>query len=127
MKFASLAFVPVLIGLFLIPSTAKAHHGWVDFDEKAELTVSGTVTGFYFVNPHCVVEFDVKDENGRIKKWQGEFASKSELSRKGWSAASLEAGEKLTFIGHPSKDGALAIHVIKIRTASGELKLDLRE
>ena len=127
MKFSSLAFVPFAIGLLLIPGTAQAHHGWVDFDEKADLTVSGTVTAFYFVNPHCVVEFDVKDEKGGIKKWQGEFASKLELSRKGWNPASLEAGEKLTFIGHPSKDGSLAIHVMKIRKANGDLKLDLRE
>lgn len=127
MKFSPLAFAPIVIGLLLIPGIAQAHHGWVDFDEKAELTVSGTVTAFYFVNPHCVVEFEVKDEKGQIQKWQGEFASKLELSRKGWSPASLEAGEKLTFIGHPSRDGSLSIHVIKIRTASGELKLDLRE
>jgi len=127
MKFHGLALASILVGLLLMPGIASAHHGWVDFDEKTDLTVQGTVTGFYFVNPHCVVEFEVKDETGRIQKWQGEFASKSELSRKGWSAASLEAGEKLTFIGHPSKDGSLAIHVIKIRTASGEFKLDLRE
>ena len=127
MKFHALALAPVVIGLLLMPGTASAHHGWVDFDEKADLTVQGTVTGFYFVTPPCVVEFDVKDEKGQIQKWQGEFASKSELARKGWTAASLESGEKLTFIGHPSKDGALAIHVIKVRTASGELKLDLHE
>jgi len=126
MKLHLLALAPVLIGLLLMPGTANAHHGWVDFDENADLTVEGTVTGFYFVNPHCVVEFDVKDEKGRIQKWQGEFASKSELSRLGWNAASLEAGEKLTFIGHPPKDGSLSIHVIKIRKANGEFKLNLR-
>ena len=126
MKFNVLALAPVVIGLLLMPGTANAHHGWVDFDENADLTVEGTVTGFYFVNPHCVVEFDVKDEKGRIQKWQGEFASKLELSRLGWNAASLEAGEKLTFIGHPSKDGSLSIHVIKIRKANGEFKLNLR-
>lgn len=127
MKFHALALAPVVIGLLLMPGTANAHHGWFDFDEKTDLTLQGTVTAFYFVNPHCVVEFDVKDEKGQIQKWQGEFASKTELSRKGWNAASLEVGEKLTFIGHPSKDGALAIHVIKIRTAGGQLKLDLWE
>ena len=116
-------FVVLGAGLLLTPRTANAHHGWVDFDEKAEITVQGTVTAFFFFNPHCVVEFEVKDDNGRVQKWQGEFASKGELSRKGWTAASIEAGEKLTLIGHPSKDGTRAIHVIKIRTSKGELKL----
>jgi hypothetical protein len=127
MKLHSLSPIPLLAAMLLMPAAAVAHHGWVDFDEKTERTVEGTVTAFYFVNPHCVVEFDVKDENGGVQKWQGEFASKLELSRKGWNPASLEAGEHLTFIGHPSKDGSLSIHVMKIRTAKGELKLDLRE
>ena len=121
------AFFPLLAGMLLMPIAATAHHGWVDFDEKTERTVEGTVTAFYFVNPHCVVEFDVKDEKGGIQKWQGEFASKLELSRKGWNPASIEAGEYLTFTGHPSKDGSLSLHLFKIRAASGELKLDLRE
>jgi uncharacterized protein DUF6152 len=127
MKIASLTFLSLVTGLLLMPAAAQAHHGWVDFDEKADVTVSGTVTAFYFVNPHCVVEFDVKDDSGHMIKWQGEFASKGELSRKGWTAASLEAGEKLTLIGHPAKDGTRAIHVTKIRMANGEMKLGLEQ
>jgi hypothetical protein len=123
MNFARSYFVVFATALWIAPRAADAHHGWVDFDEKAEITVQGTVTAFYFFNPHCVVEFEVKDDNGRVQKWQGEFASKGELSRKGWTAASIEAGEKLTLIGHPSKDGTRAIHVTNIRTSKGELKL----
>ena len=116
-----------MAALLLLPRLAEAHHGWFDFDEKTEVTHEGTVTAFHFVNPHCVVEFDAKDEKGQVQKWQGEFASKLELSRMGWNPASLEPGEKLTFIGHPSKDGSLSIHVTKIRSANGEFKLNLRE
>jgi len=123
MRFIQMTVVPIIAGLLLMPSIAGAHHGWVDFDEKTEVTVQGTVTAFYFLNPHCVVEFEVKDDGGHTQKWQGEFASKGELSRKGWTAASIEAGETLTLTGHPSKDGTRAIHVTKIRTSKGELKL----
>jgi Family of unknown function (DUF6152) len=127
MKFVRCYFVVLAVALLLAPRLADAHHGWVDFDEKAEITVQGTVTAFYFFNPHCVVEFEVKDDNGHVQKWQGEFASKGELSRKGWTAASIEAGEKLTLIGHPSKDGTRAVHVTKIRTSKGDLKLGAGE
>ena len=123
MKLRALAFVFAPVALLLVARVAQAHHGWVDFDEKTELTIQGTVTAFYFVNPHCVVEFDAPDEKGRVQKWQGEFGSKLELSRLGWNASSLEAGEQLTFIGHPPKDGSRSIHVIKIRKANGEFKL----
>ena len=49
------------------------------------------------------------------------------LSRKGWNAASLEAGDKITITGHPAHNGVLALHVNKIRVANGEIKLDLQE
>src|SRR6516225_9827939 len=130
MKGASLLrlmIVSLITGLVLIPVPAKAHHGWAEFDEKAEVTLQGTVTDFHFVNPHCVVEFLVKDEKGQIQKWQGEFSSPGVLSRKGWNAASLEAGDEITITGHPAHNGVLALHVTRIRMSNGEIKLELRE
>jgi hypothetical protein len=74
------------------------------------------------------VEFEVKDEKRHIQKWQGEFSNPGVLSRRGWNAAYLEAGDKLTISGHPAKkDGVFALHVTRIVSASGELKLELRE
>jgi hypothetical protein len=114
--------------LLALSALAQAHHGWAEFDEKTEVTYQGTIMAFYFVNPHCVVEFDVKDEKGQTRRWQGEFSSPGELKRKGWTAATLETGEKLTITGHPSRNGALAIHVTSILLSNGrEFKLDSRE
>ena len=130
MKGASLLrlmIVSLITGLVLIPVPAKAHHGWAEFDEKAEVTFEGIVTDFHFVNPHCVVEFRVKDEKGQIQKWQGEFSSPGVLSRKGWNAASLETGDKIKITGHPAHNGVLALHVTTIRMSTGEIKLELRE
>lgn len=119
--------VAFAFGLLLMPGSAQGHHGWTEFDENAEVTVQGTVTDFHYVNPHCVVEFDVRDETGHIQKWQGEFSNPGVLSRRGWNAASLEAGDKLTITGHPAKNHVPAIHVTRIRLATGELKLELKE
>jgi hypothetical protein len=127
MRITLLTFATLVVGPLLMPAPAAAHHGWVDFDEKTEVTIEGTVTDFHFVNPHCVVEFDVQDDKGHIRKWQGEFSNPGVLSRKGWNAASLQTGEKLTLTGHPAKDGARAIHVIRIRLPSGEVKLGLEQ
>ena len=127
MKIAFLTFQSLATSLLLFPGLAMGHHGWAEFDEKAEITMEGTVTDFHYVNPHCVVEFDVKDEKGRAQKWQGEFSNPGVLSRKGWNAASLEAGEKLKITGHPARNGVLALHVTKILSATGEVKLELRE
>lgn len=127
MEIPYITFASLLAGLLLLPGSVKAHHGWKEFDEKAEVTIQGTVTNFHYVNPHCVVEFEVKDEKGHIQKWQGEFSNPGVLSRRGWNAAYLESGDMLTISGHPAKNGALALHVTRILSVTGELKLDLRE
>ena len=127
MKITSLTVVPLVAGLLLMTGRAQAHHGWAEFNGNAEVTVEATVTDFHYVNPHCVVEFEAKDEKGHTQKWQGEFSNPGVLSRKGWNAASLEAGDKLTITGHPARNGVHALHVTKIRSSKGELKLDMPE
>jgi hypothetical protein len=117
----------IFVGLLLFATSAESHHGWAEFDEKTEIMLEGTVTDFHYVNPHCVVEFDVRDEKGRVQKWQGEFSNPGVLSRRGWNAASLEAGDKLRITGHPARNGVLALHVTRILSATGEVKLELRE
>src|SRR5262249_17346709 len=119
MTFARL-LVFTLAGLLLELRSAMAHHGWTEFDENALVTVDATVSAFHFVNPHCVVEFDRKDDLGRVQRWQAEFANPRELSRKGWSAASLQPGDKITLTGHPAKGDVPAIHVTKIHTPDGK-------
>jgi hypothetical protein len=127
MKITLLTFAALMMGLLSISGSAEAHHGWTEFDEKAEVTLEGTVTDFHYVNPHCVVEFEAKDGTGHVRKWQGEFSNPGVLSRQGWNAASLEPGDKLTITGHPARDNVLALHVFRIRSLNGDLKLDLRE
>lgn len=125
MKRVLLSCLTVLAGCLLMSHPANAHHGWTEFDSTREVTFEGTVTDFHFVNPHCVVEFDVKDPKGEVHNWQGEFSNPVQLTRKGWSAASLEAGDKLTITGYPARKDARAIHVTRIRLANGmELKIE---
>ena len=121
MKLRFFAFLMVTAGL------AFAHHGNTSYSTTEPYTVSGTVVEFQFLNPHCIVVLETKDGSGATQKWQGEFSNPGVLSRRGWNAASLEAGEKLTITGHPAWKGVLAIHVTRIVSASGALKLELRE
>lgn len=119
-----MTFVAVSVGLVAIPRAAEAHHGWEDFNSNSEVKFEGTVRDFHFTNPHCVVEFDVKDEKGQIRKWEAEFASPLELARKGWTAATLQPGDKISVAGNPAKNGASSIHLTSIHLANGkELKL----
>jgi hypothetical protein len=118
-----LTCVFVFSGFATAPRAPEAHHGWAEVDSTSSLMFQGIVTDFHFTNPHCVVDFDVKDEKGQVRKWQGEFASPPELTRKGWTASTLQPGDELTIAGHPAKNGSLALHVTSIQTVGKELKL----
>jgi len=111
------------VGLALLTAAAlaTAHHGLAAFDTTTTMNVKGTVTEFHFVNPHCVVEFDVKDEKGKIQKWQGEMTSPAHL--KGWTATSLEPGNVVTVSGYRAKSGAYYMWITKLSSSNGtELK-----
>ena len=52
----------LLLAALAAVTLALAHHGLAAFDQTKKVNLVGTVTEFRFVNPHCVVEFEVKDE-----------------------------------------------------------------
>ncbi len=109
--------------LILLASAALAvaHHGLAAFDQTTTITVKGTVTEFHFVNPHCVVEFEVKGDKGKIEKWQGEMTSPAHL--KGWTANSLEEGNVVMVSGYRAKSGAFYMWITKLSSSNGvELK-----
>jgi uncharacterized protein DUF6152 len=100
---------------------AIGHHGLAAFDTTTTINVKGTVTEFHFVNPHCVVEFEVKDDKGKVEKWQGEMTSPAHL--KGWTATSLEPGNVVTVSGYRAKSGAYYMWITKLSSSNGtELK-----
>ena len=102
-------------------TVAIAHHGLEAFDQTRKLTLKGTVTAFHFVNPHCVVEFEVKDDKGEVRKWQAEMTTPGRL--KGWTATSLEPGNVVTVTGYRAKSGALYLWVTGLSSSNGvELK-----
>jgi hypothetical protein len=118
----SLAFAAALL---LTPNWASAHHGWAAFlsDPASEITLKGTVKEFHFVNPHAVVELQVKDEKGQIQVWEGELTSNINLAQRGWNAASIEYKEQITMTGFPARNGSHAMRVTKIILSNGkELK-----
>jgi hypothetical protein len=109
-----------LSAISLPPTLLLGHHGWIEFDETKEISLKGTVTDFHFVNPHCVIDFDVTGEKGVVENWQAEFSSPAPMTRKGWTAATLQPGDKISVSGHPARTGARAVHATKIRLPNGQ-------
>jgi Family of unknown function (DUF6152) len=109
--------------LFLAAGTLViTHHGLAAFDQTTKVTLKGTVTAFRFVNPHAVVEFDVKDDTGHVQGWQAELTTPARL--KGWTATSFEPGVVVTVTGYRAKSGAASLWVTNLTASNGlELKV----
>jgi hypothetical protein len=115
---------PILL-LLLITALAVAHHGYAAFDTSAEVTLKGVVTDFHFVNPHCVIEFDAKDDKGQIQNWKAELTSANHLAPKGWTESSVQPGDEIAITGYRAKNGSPSIWVTKLRMANGQdLRID---
>ena len=126
MKSTCLTLLAVAAGLFWTPGSANGHHGWAAFESKTPVTFKGTVTDFHFVNPHSVVDFEVKDEKGQIQTWQGELTSAARLATKGWTATTLEPGNEVTITGFRAQSGVRTLRISKILSADGtELKIEM--
>jgi uncharacterized protein DUF6152 len=82
-----------------------AHHGGSEYDTKNLKTLRGTVTEYYWANPHCQIFLDVKDDSGKVVNWGIETLAPAVLRRAGWTPQLLKPGELVTLTIAPSKKG----------------------
>jgi len=97
-----------------------AHHGNAAYDDKAPLTIKGTVTDFLWVNPHVQVYVDVKNDQGEVVHWGCETVSPSKLFRSGWTRDVLKAGDQVTITVYPAKSHAPVGLIRKVLLANGK-------
>jgi lysyl-tRNA synthetase class II len=120
MKNIRMAYIALFAGFMMFASVAFAHHGTANYDTMKSVTVKGSVTDFQFINPHVLIFVDVKDDSGKIQKWQGELTSPNRLTRVGWTKSSIKPGDVITLSGYPTKSGSLEIWIQKVVLGSGE-------
>ena len=116
----------VIAAVWAVTMPALAHHGGAAFDQTQRITFSGTVTELRFANPHVLVYFDVKNEQGATEQWSGWLTAPNKLARAGWTKRTLNPGDQITIAGTPHKGGS---HIMQIRMLAGPdgKELPLRE
>jgi hypothetical protein len=106
--------------LILAGPMASAHHSPVNFDlDVTDFAVSGTITSLSFRNPHSVIELEVPSPDGQMTQWVIEFSSVNLLLRRDWDLDRIAAGDTITCIGNPSRDGTPEMYMWTIRLADG--------
>ena len=90
----------------LLTVPVRAHHGAASFDNEKVLTLKGTVTEWLWLNPHCFLKIDVKDEKGEVKNWNLELGNPTDSSTVGYRRTTFKAGDEVTVSITPVKSGA---------------------
>ena len=99
---------------------ASAHHSIsAVYDSRKQVTVTGTVREFQFVNPHPWIAVDMA-EDGAVRRWKLELDNRWELVDVGMSAETFKAGDVITARGSAGRDGARSVYVLRLdRTSDG--------
>jgi hypothetical protein len=94
-----------MLAALCVATSAFAHHSFAMFDQAKQVTLKGTVREFQWTNAHAWIHLDVPNASGGVDSWQVELNSPNNLKRQGWKSTSLTAGEKVTLMLNPLKDG----------------------
>jgi hypothetical protein len=97
----------ILIATAAISWPAYAHHSFAVYDRSKVLTLKGSVKGFQWTNPHCVIWVLVQPEGGGDpQEWSFETTSPGVLTRGGWTRNSVKAGDRVSVQFYPLRDGS---------------------
>jgi hypothetical protein len=96
-----------------------AHHSFAPYDDKLQLTFTGTVTSFQWTNPHIYIEMDTAGENGEVTHWLIECANTTILNRVGWKWNMIKVGDEISVIVAPLRNGEPAALLKRVRLADG--------
>jgi len=121
MKSNLVAVLAAGVVLLMVSGPLFAHHSASLYDREHPVTVTGTVTGVLFTNPHVQIHFEVKDESGNVEKWVASTSGPLKLSRSGWTAKTLKAGDKITATGAPYRDGRKEMSLGKVVAPNGKV------
>lgn len=92
-------------GLLAVSLPMFAHHGTAVFDAEKTVTMKGSVTEWVWSNPHCLLQFDVKDDAGQVVHWIAETQNPAEMVSLGWAKTSFKPGDDVTVSLMPVKNG----------------------
>ena len=102
--------IEALIGAAMLcaAGAANAHHSFAaEYDADKPFTMSGTVAGVEWTNPHVYFSVDVKGDNGALARWRFEAFPPNMLVRQGWQRdVTLKVGDTVTLTGWLARNDA---------------------
>jgi hypothetical protein len=115
----SITVLSVTVGLLIVSMPLFAHHGTVAFDVSNPVTMKATVTEWAWSNPHCLLQFDVKNESGQTVHWIAETQNPASMVNAGWAKATFKPGDEITVTVMPAKNGRSVGQIKSVVLPSG--------
>ncbi|MES2034575.1 MAG: DUF6152 family protein, partial [Pseudomonadota bacterium] len=81
----------------------------------------GIVKTIEWTNPHAWIELNVASPAGKTTQWSVELDSPNVLRRHGWQVGEIKAGDRLTIVLHPMRDGRPGGAYVSVLLASGKV------
>ena len=103
----SMPLLALLLGGVLLGASPPAwvHHSGAMFDRTRVVKITGVVTEFNWSNPHSSFKVSVPATDGKEDVWAVEMNGPNNLVHAGWKRTSIKAGDKVTVVVHPLRDG----------------------
>jgi Family of unknown function (DUF6152) len=120
MKNSSLVLL-VLAAALWIQLPLFAHHSSAAFDTGKRVILKGTVVEWVYANPHCMLIFDVKGEDGQVVQWTAETQPPASVFPAGFRKDSFRAGHQVTITVEPFKDGRPYGRLLQAVLADGKV------
>jgi hypothetical protein len=112
--------VAVASGVALLSIPLVAHHATAVFDLGKRLTLTGSVTEWFWANPHCLLRFDVKDESGQVVHWVAETQAPPNMTPFGWAKQSFAVGDQVKVTLEPVKNGQPLGRILQVLLPDGK-------
>lgn len=94
------------LAALVLAAPCGAHHSAAEFDFTSPVTLEGRVTFVDVRNPHTVLILDVPYADGGSREVEFEGHSRNNYYRNGWRPGSIEAGDTVSIVIAPKRDGS---------------------
>ncbi len=99
---------------------ALAHHSFAaEFDPATSGELEGEITQVWFNNPHVRYELATKAADGSTQQWELQAASVTSLLQAGWSAKTLQPGDRVKVSGQLGRNGTKKLFLRTVARADG--------
>jgi hypothetical protein len=92
------------IGL-LMSVPLVAHHTATTLYTQKTVTLQGIVKTWRWSNPHCLLTFDVKGEDGQVVQWLAETQAPNTVYTEGYRPNSFKPDDEITVTVRPAANG----------------------